>query len=117
MNALRWMLGLIAALFAGGYVALVLMANAFRRSVGASANGPLFIVLPVLGIALLLAAILFPSNKPLLHGAALAAVGLAGFCLWQIFRDGAAPLWFAVVYLAAWFVFYWLAAWRVAQQP
>lgn len=112
MTALRWILGVFAAVFAGGFVFLVFIANGFRRSFGASENGPLFIALPVLGLALLLAAILFPSSKPLLHCAAVAALGLVGFCLWQIFKEGEAPLWFAVVYLAAWFVYYWLAAWR-----
>ncbi len=117
MNTLRWILGTIAVLFGGGFVILVLLGNAFRKSFGASEHGPLFIGLPVLGLALLLAAILFPANKPLLHIAAVAALGLVGFCLWQVFDAGEAPLWFAIVYLGAWFVYYWLAAWRVVPQP
>jgi hypothetical protein len=114
MMALRWILGLIAAFLGGGFVFLVILANAFRKSFGASEHGPLFIGLPVIAIGLLLAAILFPANKPLLHIAAAAALGLVGFCLWQIFANGEIPLWFAVAYLMAWFSYYWLAAWRVA---
>ncbi len=117
MTALRWILGSIAALFGGGFVFLVVLSNAFRKSFGASEHGPLFMGLPVIALGLLLAAVLFPANKPLLHLAAIAALGLAGFCLWQIFTDSAVPLWFAVAYLLAWFVFYWLAAWRVAPPP
>ena len=117
MTALRWILGLIAAFFGGGFVFLVVLSNAFRKSFGASEHGPLFIGLPVVGIGLLLAAILFPASKPLLHIAAVAALSLIGFCLWQIFAHGEIPLWFAVVYLVAWFIYYWLAAWRVAPQP
>lgn len=117
MNALRWSLGIIAVLFGGGFVLLAVAGNAFRKSFGASEHGPLFIGLPVFGLALLLAAILFPSSKPLLHIAAGAAVGLVGFCLWQIFSESAVPLWFAIAYLAAWFVYYWHAAWRVVPQP
>ncbi len=117
MNTLRWILGTIAVVLGGGFVVLVVLGNSFRKSLGASEHGPLFIGLPVLGVALLLAAILFPSSKPLLHIAAVAALGLVGFCLWQIFTQGEAPLWFAVAYCGTWFVYYWLAAWRVAIQP
>lgn len=117
MNTLRWILGSIAVLFGGGFVLLVLLGNAFRRSFGASEHGPLFILLPALSMALLFAAILFPGNKPLLHLAAIAAVGLVGFCLWQIHAAGETPLWFAVAYLAAWFGYYWIAAWRGASHP
>ena len=113
MNTLRWVLGTIAVVGGGGFVILVVLGNTFRKSFGASEHGPSFIGIPVLGIALLLAAILFPSYKPLLHVGAVAALGLVGFCLWQIFSEGGAPLWFAVVYLALWWVYYWLAAWRL----
>ncbi|HMO63611.1 MAG TPA: hypothetical protein PKE47_00010 [Verrucomicrobiota bacterium] len=117
MNALRWVLGSLAVVLGGGFFILVLLGNAFRKSFGASEHGPLFIILPALGFALLFAAILFPGSKPLLHVAAIAALGLVGFCLWQIFSAGDAPLWLGVAYLATWFVYYWLAAWRVTPQP
>jgi len=112
MNTLSWILGTIAVVFAGGFVILVLLGNAFRKSFGASEHGPLFIGLPVVGIVLLFAAILFPASKPLLHLAAIAALGLVGFCVWQIFAQGETPLWFAMIYLTAWFSYYWLAAWH-----
>lgn len=112
MNALRWVLGVIAVVFIGGFLALVLLANAFRKSFGASEHGPFFIGLPVAGLVVLLAAVFFPANRPLLHVAAVAALGLTGFCARQIVAKGEAPLWFALVWLAAWFVYYWLAAWR-----
>lgn len=117
MTTLRWILGMIAVLFVGGFVFLVLVANGFRKSFGASEYSPMFIALPVIGMLLLLGGVAFPFSKPLLHTAAVAAVGLVCFCLWQIFREGDAPLWFAIAYLAAWFVYYWHAAWRVVPQP
>lgn len=117
MNTLRWILGSIAVLFGGGFVVLVALGNAFRKSFGASEHGPLFTLLPVLGVAVLLATLVFPACKPLLHVAALAALGLIGFCLWQILGEGGAPLWFAVAYFVAWLVYYWLAAWRTAPAP
>ncbi len=116
MTALRWILGLIAVFFAGGFTFLVIISNAFRKSFGASANGPLFLIAPLAGLGLLLAAILFPTNKPLLHVAAVAAVGLVGFCIWQIVAEAAVVLWLALAYLALWFLYYWLAAWRVSPQ-
>ncbi|HMP84220.1 MAG TPA: hypothetical protein PKA41_16095 [Verrucomicrobiota bacterium] len=102
MNTLRWILGSIAVVLGGGFVILVLFGNAFRKSFGASEHGPLFIGLPVIGVGLLLAAILFPSSKPLLHVATAATAGLVGFCGWQIFAKDEAPLWFAVEHPAAW---------------
>lgn len=117
MNTLRWILGSIAVLFGGGFVALALQGNAFRKSFGASEHNPLLLGLPVAGVLLLLIAILFPSSKPLLHVAAVSALGLLAFCFWQICREGATALWFAVAYLTTWFAYYWLAAWRVSPQP
>ncbi len=117
MNTLRWILGSIAAVFLGGFIVLVQLANAFRKSFGASEHGPLFIGLPVAGPAVLLAAIFFPASRPLLHIAAIAALGLTSFCVWQIVSKGEAPLWFAVAWLAGWFVYYWLAAWRATSLP
>lgn len=112
MNALRWMLGIIAAVFGGGFVVLVVLANAFRSSFGATEHGPWFIGPPVVASGLLLAAILYPSSKPLLHSAALAALGLASVCLWLILAQGETSLWFALVYLATWFLYYGLAVGR-----
>jgi len=117
MNALRWILGSVAVLVGGGFVALALLGNAFRKSFGASARAPGFVILPVLGLALLLAAIVFPASEPLLHLAAISALGLFSFCIRQIFGEGETPLWFAVAYLAMWFVYYWLAAWSMTLQP
>lgn len=116
MSLLRWTLGLIGLVFGVGFVTLAVLGSAFRKSFGASGHSALFIGLPTLGVALLLAAILFPTHKPLLHIAALTALGLAALCLWQIVGEGATPLWFAIGYLGVWFVYYWLAAWRGTAQ-
>lgn len=117
MNTLRWILGIIGVLFGGGFVILAIVGSGFRKSFGASDTNPLLIAMPMLAIVLLLAAIFFPSSKPLLHVAAVAALGLVGYFLWEIFKQGEAPFWLAIVYLAAWSVFYWHAAWRNIPQP
>lgn len=112
MTALRWSLGCIAVLFGVGFVVLALLGSAFRRSFGASGHGPWFILLPALAMMLIFASVLFPLNRPLLHVAAVVALGMLGFCVQQILGEGEAPVWFAVLYLVIWFVYYWLAAWR-----
>lgn len=117
MTALRWILGIIAAVFAGGFVFLVIISNGFRRSFGASEHGPLFIGLPMAALAVLLAALIFPAYKPLLQVAAVAAAGLVAFCAWQMLAEKETPLWDALVYLAAWFAYYWRAVWRTAGPP
>lgn len=116
MNALRWILGSITVLFGGGFVFLMIVGNAFRKSFGASETSPLVVVLPLLGFALLFGAILFPGSQPLLHTAAVTALGLVGFCLWIIFKESDPTMWLAVVYLIVWFIYYSLAAWRGAPQ-
>jgi hypothetical protein len=116
MTVLRWILGSIAIALGGGFVFLVIISNAFRKSFGASPNGALFLILPLVALGDLLAALLLPVCKPLLHVAA-AAVGLVGFCIWQIVAESAMVLWLALLYLAAWFAFYWLSAWRAVAAP
>jgi len=106
MLAFRWILGLLAVGLGGGFVFLVLAGNAMRRSFGASPNGPYVPVLPVLALVLPIAALIAPQCRPLLHVAALAALGLGIACVWQIVTDAAVVLWFGIAYLGLWFLFY-----------
>jgi hypothetical protein len=117
MNALRWALGLTIGTLTAGYVLLWMLSSAFRRSSGASENHPFLLVLPVIGAALLLGSILFPSHRPLLHASAVAGLGMAGFCVWQIVSESATILWLGMILIAAWFVFYGLAAWNIPSKP
>lgn len=112
MQALRWTLCCITALFGGGFLTLVMFANGFRKSFGASANGLLVTVLPVVALACMFAALLWPGNRPLLHIGAAAAAGLLGVCVWQMITESATILWLVIIYLAAWFVFYNWAGWQ-----
>jgi hypothetical protein len=112
MSTLRWILGGLALFFGGGFLVLCIVASGFRKSFGASELNPLLVVLPLAALAILLAGLLFPSSKPLLHTGALAAVGLIGFCVWQMIVDFATVLIFGIAYLVAWLAFYWMAAFR-----
>ncbi|TAK50862.1 MAG: hypothetical protein EPO25_18140 [Gammaproteobacteria bacterium] len=109
MLTLRWILGSIIVLVGGGFVALSIVAGGFRRSFGASSIHPLLTLLPLVAMVLLLAALMFPAKKLLLHAAALAAVALVVFCIWQLVSESATVLWWALLYLGGWLVFYWLA--------
>ena len=111
MNTLRWILGIATVLLLGGGLFLFMVANGFRKSFGASENHPLLVILPVAAAGLLFAGLLLPANKPLLHGAAVVAVGLVGICIWSLIREAATVCWFAIFYLCAWLVYYGLAAW------
>ncbi len=115
MNTLRWTLGVISVLFGGGFFALFVVSNGIRRSFGASENNPLLVILPLAAGGLLFAALVWPSNKTLLHVGAVAAVALVAFCVWQIVTESATVLWCALLYLALWFVFYGSKAWATSR--
>jgi multisubunit Na+/H+ antiporter MnhG subunit len=70
MSALRWILASATALVMVGFIALLGFADSFRRSFGASENGPLVALLPVTAILVFLAGLIFPGQRALLHVAA-----------------------------------------------
>jgi hypothetical protein len=111
MTALRWTLGIILTLAGGGFMLLSVIAGNFRKSFGASDVNPLITILPVVGMALLLAALIFPAKRVLVHTAAAAAIGMIVLCVWQLISEAATFLWISLLYLVAWLVFYWHAAW------
>jgi hypothetical protein len=58
--ALRWVVGSAAAVFGLGWVLLVVAANGFRRSFGASPNGWWVVAVPVIVAALVVATAVRP---------------------------------------------------------
>jgi hypothetical protein len=54
MNTLRWILTVVLALLAVGYLAFFVVAGSFRRSFGASETNPLLLALPLLIVAALI---------------------------------------------------------------
>lgn len=87
-----------------------MVANGFRKSFGSSAINPALVALPFLAAAVLLAALIAPSNRLLLNVAAVSAVGLIGLCIWQLIADSATVMWWAIAYLLLWLYFYWRTA-------
>lgn len=117
MNTFRWVLGSITLLFGSGFVLLMIIGNGFRKSFGASENSLLSFLPAALAFILLFASIVCPTHRPLLHTAAIAAVGLVAYCFWLIVKEGDAPVSLALIYFTAWFSYYWLAAWRNPTLP
>ena len=113
MIALRWILGIAAAVVGGGFIALSILGGGFRKSFGASETHPLGIWLPLLAFAPMVASLVAPTQKPLLHLAAVSALAIAAYCVWQIVSESANVLWVALLYLGLWFVYYLHAAWEI----
>ena len=108
---LRWTLGVIAALFGAGWFALMTIAEGFRRSFGASPAAPVLSMLPAVVAALVVASVLWPGGRPLLHVTAAGVLLLTAGCLW-IAKDAPLVATLGVLYSAMWLTFYWRAAWR-----
>ena len=107
MNALRWLLGIIAALLGGGWLLLALWGQSFRRSFGASDLGPLVVIAVPALMLLVLAAVLWPGQRGLLHvtSAAMAVAAIA--LVHGLGEMGFAGL-MGLAFCAAWFAFYGL---------
>jgi hypothetical protein len=104
MQTLRWILGGIAASVGVGYVALVLFADGFRRSFGASSNALMTLFVPPAVCVLLVASILLPGQRLLLQLTLVVVVALLAGSLW-LFRE--APLISAagMCYAVAWLLY------------
>ncbi|MFO1077304.1 MAG: hypothetical protein U1E73_06210 [Planctomycetota bacterium] len=110
MIALRWLLGFATVGVLAGVVVLATVAREFRRSFGASPANQLLVVLPVGALVLLLAGLVWPSRRILLHAGALAAVGL----IVMSFADMSTLTLVGIAYCALWLVYYGLTVARVA---
>ncbi len=114
--ALRWILGIVTALVGGGWLALVVLADGFRRSFGASENGPLIAIGPMLVAALLLASLVAPGQRFLLHSTAVVVVAMALGSLWLLTESTGLGV-SGLLYCGLWFLFYWRAGWTPAAMP
>lgn len=102
---LRWVLGSITALLIAGWLGIVILAENFRRSFGASGVGTLKAALPSSVAFLLLCSLINPASRTLLHLTAVVAGGLVLGCLW-LMRQAPVVASSGLVYLALWFLFY-----------
>jgi hypothetical protein len=108
MNLLRWILAAATAINLAGFVGLLLLADRFRQSFGASRIGLCQAGLPIMAMVLMLGSLLAPRERLLLHFCAIlsATIGLGGLCLLR-----KAPFLGAGLfgYAVLWLLYYWLA--------
>ncbi len=109
MTFLRWSLFAIAALTGMGFAGLMVVGGGFRRSFGASDTHPLLAIIPVLVFALILASLLLPGSRALLHVTAAVNVLVILGSAW-ILRESAFLGTAGISYASAWFLYYRLAA-------
>lgn len=64
MTPVRWIVAAVALLAGAGWLLLLTLANGFRRSFGASENGPFVTLLPLLAAL----AVLLAATAPLWRG-------------------------------------------------
>ena len=106
----------VTALVAIVYVGLVLQSNSFRRSFGASENGPLVLGIPLVVMLVLLASLLFPAQRALQHVAVVAALSLAACSVW-IIRESIFLGIAGLTYCGLWSAWYWNTAWTRTTAP
>ncbi len=116
MNTLRWFLVIATALATIGFLALLTLADGFRRSFGASENGPWMALLPLLAAGLFLAALLWPEPRALRHAAAVVVLILTAGSIW-ILRESAFIGSVGLLYSGLWGLWYWQAVWQQASGP
>ena len=104
--ALRWILGIALIVLGGFFVVSAIVSNGFRRLLHEPELPVLQVALPLLALAVVLAALVMPRHRTLLHAAALAALGLVGFCIWLLVAELAIDVLWALPCLAGWFWFY-----------
>jgi hypothetical protein len=110
MLALRWILGLTAAIGIVFWVLLLIVAQDFRRSFGASDISAIrAFSLPVI-LLFVVATVILPDHRLLLHvAAAIMLIGIITSVL--ILRESLFVGSAGLIFLGAWFLFYRLVIW------
>ena len=116
MAALRWTLIVVTALAGAGWILLALWADSFRRSFGASSVDAVTAVLPLVFLALILAALLLPEMKWLQHLAAVSVATVAVACV-VLMAETVFVGTVGLLYTGLWLLYYWHSVWAVAAPP
>jgi hypothetical protein len=114
VNALRWLLASAAGLVAILWLVLSVAGNSFRSSFGASAHGPLRMLLPVAVALVLMAAPFLPERRLVLHLGAVISVGLLLWCV-VLVRETRFFAGVIAIYAASWLWYYWRSAWDASR--
>ena len=112
MTGLRWTLGLITALVSAGMLAIAIIGGGFRKSFGASDNSVVEVII-VLAAGLILASLVWPDRRALMHIVAVLMVALCIGCAF-IARQAMFTAVLGVLYAGAWLAFYYRSVWATA---
>lgn len=104
MLGLRWTLGIVTVLVTLLFLAIAVVGGNFRRSFGASDN-PLPAVLTLFASALVLASLVWPEQRMLLHVVAVLMAALVVGSL-IVAREALLTGMLGVAYAAAWLSLY-----------
>jgi hypothetical protein len=113
MNSLRWTLATATALLTISFVALLILADGFRNSFGASENEPWIAGLPLAVMFIFLASLLLPKLRALLHVTATTALALTGCSLW-VLQESIFVGTMGLLYAGLWGSWYWHTVWQQA---
>ena len=114
MNALRWTIGLTTALILAAWVALSVVGDNFRRSFGASEGSPLPLIVGVASASLVLASVVWPERRMLLHIVAVVMLALCVGCAF-LARQTMFVASLGFIYAALWFTFYYRVVWAAVR--
>ena len=103
---LRWTIGIATAVIAALWVALAVLGDSFRRSFGASENAPWMFFVPIAVGALVIASVMSPERRTLLHVVAVVMVLLCLGSLW-LARETMFVATLGLLYTGMWLTFYW----------
>ena len=104
MLGLRWTLGIVTVLVTLMILAIAVVGGGFRRSFGASDN-PIPTVLALLAAALVLASLVWPEQRVLLHAVAVLMAAIVVGSLF-LMREALVTAMLGVAYAAAWLSLY-----------
>jgi hypothetical protein len=108
MLGLRWILGIATTIALSGWLALSIVGGGFRRSFGASEIPAWKTLLPLLVGALVIASVLWPERRTLLHVVAAIMMLLAIGSL-ALARETVFVATLGILYAAIWLTFYYRA--------
>ena len=110
MTTLRWALGLVVTLTTAAFLALVIIGGGFRRSFGASDKSGPQIVIGLAVAGLVIASLVSPERRVLMHVVAVLMVAFAVLLL-VIMRHAPFVASLGLLYAIGWFAFYYRAVW------
>jgi hypothetical protein len=106
MTTLRWTLGITTTVVAIGWVSLAIGGGGFRRSFGGSDNPAWMVLVPIVAGALIVASLVWPERRVLLHITAAVMIGLVIGCFF-LARETMFVATVGILYAALWLSFYY----------